>query len=158
MSDFFEETFAGLDNFYPGSKRKRKEPIKTKEKVTTAWEDKAFIKLLPNGESVEMYTVGSLANALNRSVKTIRYWITHNQIPVSPYRLPSVTGPNGKEYAGRRLYSKRMVEAAVEIFESAGLMSVDRVDWTVHRNLSDKITEAWDKIRVEENENTNKGK
>ena len=159
MSDFFDETFKGLDEFYPGSKRKRREPPAPKEKVATDWEQDYFTKYLPNGEAVQMYTLGSLAKALNRSAKTLRAWMDWGYLPQSPYRLPTKIGKNGKEYAGRRLYSKRMVEAAVNLFESAGLMNVDRIEWlTLHRDLSDKITEAWDKIRAEETENTNKGK
>lgn len=158
MADLFDETFAGLENFYPGSKRKRREPEKPKEKIATHWEQDYIKKYLPNGEQVEMYTLGSLAKAINRSVKTLRAWIDAGHIPTSPYRMPSTVSAKGKEYAGRRLYSKRMVEAVVDIFESAGLISADRVEWSVHRNLGDKIAEAWDKIRAEETENTNKGK
>lgn len=150
MTDFFEQTFSDLDEFYPGSKRKRKEPVKQEAPVVTNWEDDFFLKYLPNGQQVKMYTLGSVAKALNRSVQSLRYWIDEGHIPAPPYRLPSVKGKNGKEYAGRKLYSKRMVEALVEIFKSAGLLGVARVDWVLHRNLSDKITESWDKIRAEE--------
>lgn len=153
MSDFFEQTFAGLDDFYPGSKRKRREAPKPKEKVATDWEQEYYLKYLPNGQQVQMYTLGSLAKALNRSTKTLRAWMHRGQLPTSPYRMPSTVGVNGKEYAGKRLYSKRMVEAIVEIFETAGLMDTDRVEWSVHRNLGDKITEAWDNIRAEETAN-----
>jgi hypothetical protein len=154
-NDFFDETFADLDKFYPGSKRARREPVAPKIKENTGWEDEAYEKHLPNGEKIEMYTLGSLAKALNRPVKTVRYWIEHGQFPVSPYRLPSTVGKNGKEYAGRRLYSRAMVEATIDIFAKAGLLETDRVDWTVHRNLGDKIAEAWTKIRAEENKTTN---
>ena len=156
MPDFFDETFAGLEEFYPGSKRKRREPPKPKEKVVTDWEQDYFVKYLPNGQAVHMYTLGSLAKALNRPVKTLRAWMDWGYLPQSPYRLPNKVGKNGKEYAGRRLYSKNMVQATVDLFESAGLMEVDRIEWlSLHRDLSDKITEAWEKIRAEETENNN---
>ncbi len=155
MSDFFEDTFAGLEDYYPGSKRKRREPVKIEKKETQSWEEDAIMKYLPNGTQVEMYTLGSLAKALNRSVKTLRAWIDLGHIPTSPYRMPATLGKNGKEYAGRRLYSRRMVEATVDIFNTAGLMGVDRVDWIANRTLGDKITEAWDKIRAEETTTTN---
>jgi hypothetical protein len=77
------------------------------------------------------------------------------KLPTSPYRLPSKVGKNGKEYAGRRLYSKAMVDATVEIFAKAGLLEIDRVDWVLHRKLVDKIAEAWETIRAEEMQNTN---
>ena len=152
--DFFEETFKGLDDFYPGSKRKRREPVVASVKVTS-WEDEYFEKFLPNGRTVHMYTLGSLAKALGRSTKTLRFWMDDGKLPTSPYRLPSKVGKNGKEYAGRRLYSKAMVEATVEIFAKAGLLNTDRVDWSLHRNLVDKIAEAWETIRAEEMQSTN---
>lgn len=154
-SDFIDRTFADLDVFYPGSKRKRREPVAPKEVEPSSWEDEYFEKYLPSGEKIQMYTLGSLAKALGRSTKALRLWMDEDKLPTSPYRLPATTGKNGKEYAGRRLYSKRMVEAAVEIFHSAGLLGVDRIDWSLHRNLGDKIAEAWDKIRAEEMQTNN---
>lgn len=149
-NDFIDKTFADLDAYYPGSKRKRREPPAPKVVEPSTWEDEYFEKYLPNGEKVQMYTLGSLAKALGRSTKGLRLWMEEGKFPTSPYRLPATTGKNGKEYAGRRLYSKRMVEAAVEIFQSAGLIGLDRIDWSTHRNLGDKITEAWETIRAEE--------
>lgn len=153
-SDFFDETFADLDKFYPGSKRKRREPVAPKAPVVTSWEDTYFEKTLPNGRQLQMYTLGSLAKALGRSTKTMRQWLDKGILPSSPYRLPSKQGANGKEYAGRRLYSKEMVEAAVVIFTNAGLMDTDRVDWSIHRSLVDKIAEAWETIRAKEMQTT----
>lgn len=147
--DAIDEMFASLEEFYPGSKRKRREPV-VKEVVSSSWEDDFTLKYLPNGEQVQMYTIGGLSKALNRSVKTLRAWIDFGHFPVSPYRMPSTIGKNGKEYAGKRLYTKKMVEAAVEIFHTAGILEADRVEWSAHRNLGDKIAEAWDKIRAEE--------
>jgi len=150
MNDFIDETFADLDKFYPGSKRKRREPVAPKQKIDATWEDTYSLKNLPSGITVQMYTLGTLAKAINRSTKTLRYWMEQGQFPTSPYRLPDKIGSNGKEYAGRRLYSKAMVEATIEIFAKAGLLEVDRIDWTTHRTLGSKVAEAWDKIRAEE--------
>lgn len=151
MSDFIDKTFADLDSYYPGSKRKRREPAAPKvSEEPSGWEDEFFEKYLPNGEKVQMYTLGSLAKALGKSTKALRLWMEEGKFPTSPYRLPATVGKNGKEYAGRRLYSRRMVEAAVEIFSTAGLMGVSRIDWSLHRNLGDKIAEAWETIRAHE--------
>jgi hypothetical protein len=151
-NDFFEETFADLEKFYPGSRRKRREVVE-KAPTISSWEDEFFKKILPNGKEVQMYTLGSLAKALGRSTKTVRFWVEEGKLPTSPYRLPSKVGKNGKEYAGRRLYSKAMVDATVEIFSKAGLLGIDRVDWVLHRKLVDKIAEAWETIRAEEMQN-----
>jgi DNA-binding MarR family transcriptional regulator len=152
-SDFFEETFADLDKFYPGSKRQRREPAAPKTPVITSWEDAFFEKYLPSGRKIQMYTLGSLAKALGRSTKTMRQWLDKGILPASPYRMPAKVGRNGKEYAGRRLYSRAMVEAAVDIFTKAGLMDTERVEWSLHRSLVDKIAEAWENIRAEEMQN-----
>lgn len=149
MNDFIEETFADLDKFYPGSKRKRREAPVVEPK-DSSWEEEFFEKSLPNGKTVHMYTLGSLAKALERPTKTVRYWVENGILPTSPYRLPSKVGANGKVYVGRRLYSKAMILATVEIFAKAGLLGTDRVEWSTHRDLVDKIAEAWDKIRAEE--------
>lgn len=148
-SDFIEETFSGLDAFYPNSKRKRR-AVEVKQKVKSeSWEDEAYEKMI-GGVNRQVYTLGSLAKALNRSPKTLRQWMDDDKFPQAPYRLPDTTGSNGKVYAGRRLYSKAMVEVAVKIFTSAGLLHADKIDWSVHRNLSDEIAEAWATIRANE--------
>ena len=151
-SDFFDETFGDLETFYPGSKRKRRE-VPEHMPTHLSWEDDFFKKTLPNGRELQMYTLGSLAKALHRPTKTVRFWVEDGKLPTSPYRLPTKVGKNGKEYAGRRLYSKAMVEVTVEIFAKAGLLGMDRVDWTLHRKLVDKIAEAWETIRAEEMKN-----
>lgn len=157
MTDFFEETFSDLDKFYPGSKRKRREVVKV-EKPVTSWEDNFFEKSLPNGNVIQMYTLGSLAKALERPTKTVRYWVLQGVLPVSPYRLPNKIGKDGKEHAGRRLYSKAMVLATVELFVKTGLFGVNPIDWSLHRGLVDKIAEAWENIRAEEMQTNDKGK
>lgn len=157
--DQIDEMFASLGEFYPGSKRKRREVAPVAQSATPeagSWEDDFILKYLPNGNQVQMYTISSLGKALNKSVQVIRYWIDLGYFPASPYRMPSTIGKNGKEYAGKRLYTKAMVDAAVEIFVSAGIFSTTRVDWSVHRNLGDKIAEAWDAIRAEETKQTKK--
>jgi hypothetical protein len=152
MNDVIEETFGGLDTFYPGSKRKRREAEVSAPK-DTSWEADAFEKVLPNGKKIQMYTLGSLAKALGRPTKTVRYWVENSVLPTSPYRLPSKQGSNGKVYAGRRLYSKAMVEVTVDLFTRAGLLGIDRIEWASHRSLVDKIAEAWETIRAEEMQN-----
>jgi hypothetical protein len=149
MPDFIEETFAELDEFYPQSKRKRRVQEKKVEVVSSSWEDEYYEKLI-GGVTRKLYTLGSLAKALNRSPKTLRQWMDDGKFPSAPYRLPDTTGSNGKVYAGRRLYSKAMVDAVVKIFASAGLLNADRVDWDTHRNLVDKVAEAWEQIRADE--------
>ena len=149
--DFIDKTFADLDVYYPGSKRKRREKVE-KQSDESVWDAKPFIKTLPNGKEVEMFTLGSLALALNRPVITLRAWMTEGYLPTSPYRLPSTVDKNGKEVLGRRLYTRPMIEETLRLFSKAGILTAKRIDWALHRQLVDEIVEAWDKIRASETE------
>lgn len=150
--DFIDKTFASLDDFYPNSKRKRMEPIKVETRASAAWDTRPHKKTLPNGKDVDMFTLGALASALGRPLPTLRLWMKEGNLPASPYRLPTTKDRNGVERAGRRLYTRGMIEAAVEIFGRAGLLTKNRVDWSTHRHLTSEIDEAWDKIRAKETE------
>lgn len=152
--DYIENAFADLDVFYPGSKRKRREsaPKTNAERVQTAkeWDAKPQVKTLPNGQDVELFTVGALAQALGRPFVSIRVWNENGYLPTAPYRLPTKKNKHGEDHKGRRLYSRAMIEAAVELFDKAGLLQVKRIDWAVHRNLSIEIAEAWSNILATE--------
>jgi hypothetical protein len=153
--DFIDKSFADLEEFYPGSKRKRK-PVVAKEpevKPDSNWDSKPYKKTLPNGRDLEMFTIGALASAVGRPVITIRSWIKAGYLPASPYRLPSTKDINGDDHAGRRLYSRAMVEALVDIFNRAGLMETKRIEWSMHRHLPQEIVEAWNEIRANETKN-----
>lgn len=157
-NDYIDNSFAELDVFYPGSKRKRREPSKPEVQPKEDWDAKFYKKTLPNGKDVEMFTIGALANALGRPLITVRAWIKEGYLPASPYRLPTKKNVNGEDHLGRRLYSRPMVEAAVELFGKAGLLHTKRIEWSLHRQLSIDIAEAWSKIRADETETIeNKG-
>lgn len=153
--DFIDKSFADLDDFYPGSKRKRKVKVEKAPEVVPDlnWDAKPYKKLLPNGKEVDMFTIGALAAALGRPVITIRAWIKEGYLPASPYRLPTTKNVKGEDHAGRRLYSRAMVEKLVELFSSAGLLNVKRIEWSLHRHLPQEIAEAWNTIRANETKN-----
>lgn len=155
--DFIERSFSGLDEFYPGSKRKRKEPVKPAVTPDVNWDSKPFLKTLPNGKEVELFALGALAAALGRPIITVRAWIKEGYLPASPYRLPTTKNKNGEDHKGRRLYSRQMVESAVEIFSKAGLLNLKRIEWPLHQRVSTDIAEAWSRIRAQETE-TNENK
>ena len=151
--DLIDSTFADLDSYYPGSKRKRK-PVVVKQpeiEVDTNWDSKPVKKTLPNGRDLEMFTIGALAAAVGRPVVSVRAWIKEGYLPASPYRLPTKKDVNGKDHAGRRLYSRAMVEKLVEILDKAGLLHIKRIEWPLHRQVSLDIAEAWSQIRANEN-------
>jgi hypothetical protein len=154
--DYIDNAFADLDVFYPGSKRKRRDsaPPKTVEHVSIQqWDAKPQVKTLPNGKDVELFTVGALAQALGRPFVSIRVWNEKGYLPKAPYRLPTKKNVHGEDHKGRRLYSRAMIEAAVQLFDKAGLLEVKRIDWAVHRNLSIEIAEAWSQILATETQN-----
>jgi len=152
MSDEIDKLFEDLDSYYPNSKRKRK-PLVEKApevKLDLHWDSKPYKKLLPNGNEIEMFTIGPLAAALGRPVITIRTWIKEGYLPASPYRLPAKKDSKGDDHQGRRLYSRAMVEAVIRLFDSAGLLNIKRIEWSAHRQLSNEIAEAWNNIRANE--------
>lgn len=152
--DYIENSFADLDPFYPGSKRKRREPPKPEVIPDLNWDAKPYKKTLPNGNDIEMFTIGALANALGRPLITVRAWIKEGYLPASPYRLPTKKNVNGEDHLGRRLYSRPMIESAVELFGKYGLLHTKRIEWSNYQQLSVDIAEAWNQIRAKETETT----
>jgi hypothetical protein len=150
MTDFIDEAFAHLDAYYPNSKRKRRVTEPTKSLAVKDWDSRPTSKTLPNGKDIDMYTINALASALNRPVATLRLWMQEGHLPAAPYRLPAKQDKNGKERPGRRLYSRQMIEAAVEIFHCAGFLHAPRVEWALNQQITVDLTEAWNKIRAEE--------
>jgi hypothetical protein len=150
--DFIDSTFADLDVYYPGSKRKRRidTPKVVEEKTPQQWDSKPQVKTLPNGKDVELFTVGALAQALGRPFISIRVWNEKGYLPTPAYRLPTKKNKNGEDYKGRRLYSRAMIEAAVEIFDRNGLLYLKRIEWSLHRDVPIELAEAWSKILAEE--------
>jgi hypothetical protein len=150
--DLIDSMFSDVDQYYPGSKRKRKPVVAKKPEVELDlnWDAKPIKKTLPNGRDLEMFTIGAIAAALGRPVITLRAWIKEGYLPAAPYRLPSTKNVNGKEHQGRRLYSRAMVERVVEILRTAGLLEVKRIEWSLHRQVSIDIAEAWTQIRADE--------
>jgi hypothetical protein len=151
--DFIESSFADLDVFYPGSKRKRREPKVVETRESQLWDSRPYLKTLPNGREIEMFTVGALANALGRPFITIRKWNEEGYLPSSPYRLPTKKNKNGDDHKGRRLYSRAMIETAVELFDKAGLLNVKRIEWSLHQKLVKELAEAWTNILAQETKN-----
>lgn len=154
--DLFEKTFSELEDFYPGSKKKRRQGV-VKEHVdprteSEVWDEKSYEKTLPNGKKIEMFTIGALAKALNRPIITIRVWIREGYLPASPYRLPTKPDKNGVARPGRRLYSRAMIDSAIRIFKEQGLFDISRVEWKNHPQVPLKIAEAWNEIRATEKE------
>jgi hypothetical protein len=153
MNDEVDKLFKSLDDYYPGSKRKRRKPdpnVKPR-KVSTpnAWNVDPQVKALPNGKVIELFSAGAMALALGRPLVTLRLWERKGYIPRAPYRLKSMI-VNGVKKPGWRMYSKAIVEATIESFQSRGLLEAPRVDWNRHHDLSIELMEKWTKIHTQE--------
>lgn len=135
-----------LEEYYPGSKQRRKALAeapkhKLREDTQETWYASPFMKTL-GGVETEMFTIGSLAKALGRPIATLRLWMKRGYLPSSPYRLKSSV-VSGKVVPGRRLYTRPMIEGAVEAFTSRGLLNRARIDWQNHSDLTLDITASW---------------
>lgn len=139
----FDDLFPGDEEFYPGSKKKRKEKANSNvEFIPDEWRDNYNLKTI-NGQEVRMYTIGALATALGVSVPAIRKWIKLGYLPQAPYRLPSNMVVNGQKVSGRRLYTEETIQAVVDIFEEEGVLGSSRIDWGSHEEIPIKVIEAW---------------
>ena len=151
--DNVDKFFEDLDEYYPGSKKKRRplEPgvAKKKPAILGSWDENPQVKTLPNGKTVELYSVGSLCQALGRPVVTVRLWERKGYIPRAPYRLKSML-VDGVRKPGWRMYSKAMIQATIDSFHSRGLIGSPRVDWNRFPDLSIELTETWKRIHDQE--------
>ena len=153
MEDKVDEFFSGLDDYYPGSKKKRRpvDPnVKVKKVVDEgSWDANPQIKTLPNGNVLELYSAGSLCLALGRPIVTLRLWERKGYIPRAPYRLKSII-VDGVKKPGWRMYSKAMIESTVKIFNSRGLLEAPRIDWNRYPDMSIELAESWKAIHDQE--------
>jgi len=153
LEDKVDAFFSDLDEFYPGSKKKRRpvdpnaKPKKVKEELS--WDANPQVKTLPNGKVVELYSAGSLCQALGRPIVTVRLWERKGYIPRAPYRLKSHI-VDGVKKPGWRMYSKAMIEAAIKSFQSRNLLESPRVDWNRYPDLAIELAEAWTAIHNQE--------
>jgi len=137
-----DKDFAELEYLFYSKKRKRRaKEVKVEE---PEWDSKPIRKLV-RGKEMEFFYIGALAQALGKSVKTVRYWEQQSFIPKSPYRLPAyIVG--GKKVPGKRLLTRQLIDATVEEFSKRGLLNKARVDWNLHEDLTTALVERWSKI------------
>lgn len=86
---------------------------------------------LRNGQSIELFYIGSLASALGRSTNAIRKWEIAGVIP----------DPCFKDERGRRLYSQEQIDAIVHCAEKAQIkqgLSIANTSFStwVHKELA----------------------
>lgn len=141
------KAFEGLDRA-PGSKQKRREltevAVKRRKKAfdeSNGWDENPITKLV-KGVETELFTIGALAQALEKEIVTIRLWEKKGYIPGAPYRLRSKS-LNGKKVSGNRVYTRELIEIAIEEFKRRGLIGSARVEWKQHSDLTTVLIERW---------------
>jgi hypothetical protein len=141
------KAFEGLDRI-PGSKQKRREPTELSEKrrkkilgESNGWDENPTIKLV-KGVETELFTISSLAQALEKQVVTIRLWEKKGYIPGAPYRLRSKS-LNGNKVSGNRVYTRALIEITIEEFKKRGLLGSARVEWSLHSDLTAVLKQRW---------------
>ena len=141
------KAFEGLDRA-PGSKQVRREstPVADKRRKqafgeSNGWDENPVIKLV-KGVETELFTVGALALAVDRKIGTVRLWEKKGYIPLAPFRLRS-KNLNGKKVLGNRVYTRELIEIAIEEFGKRNLLNSPRVEWSQHSDLTDALVLRW---------------
>lgn len=147
------ESFKDLE-YVPGSKKKRREPdakvSRRKSGETNGWDANPIIKTL-GGQETEVFTIGALAQALEKTIVTVRLWERKGYIPRAPYRLRSKT-LKGQKTGGNRVYTRALIEAAIDEFSKRNLLGSARVEWSQHEDLTDALVKRWKDITSKESQ------
>lgn len=151
--DEIEAAFADLE-YVPGSKRKRREldpkVSRRKNGESNGWDANPIIKTLGGKES-EVFTIGALAQALEKTIVTIRSWERKGYIPRAPYRLRAKT-LGGKKTGGNRVYTRALIESAVDEFSRRGLLGSARIEWNNYDDLTEALVKRWKDITTSESQ------
>jgi hypothetical protein len=139
-----DAVFADLE-YLPGSKRKRRDldpkVSRRKSGESNGWDENPIIKTL-GGKETEVFTIGALAQALEKTIVTIRLWERKGYIPRAPYRLRSKT-LKGQKTGGNRVYTRALIESTIEEFSKRGLLGSARVEWNQHDDLPEALIQRW---------------
>ena len=149
MTDLLRAFGPLQDEYYPGSKQKRRESKQMRhsrkveerrqERDDEGW-DARPIKKTVKGIPIEVFPIGSLGKALGRDSVTLRAWIRKGWLPRNSFQSPPVYGSRGD--AGRRLWTRTQIEGIVQIAREEGLLEAHppRVQAT---NFTRRVMEAW---------------
>ena len=145
--DEIDAAFADLE-YIPGSKKKRRDldpkVSRRKSGESNGWDANPVVKTL-GGVETEVFTIGALALALEKTIVTIRLWERKGYIPRAPYRLRSKT-LKGEKTGGNRVYTRALIESSIEEFNRRGLLGSARVEWSQHEDLTEALVKRWKDI------------
>jgi hypothetical protein len=151
--DEIDAAFADLE-YIPGSKKKRRDldpkVSRRKSGESNGWDANPVVKTL-GGVETEVFTIGALALALEKTIVTIRLWERKGYIPRAPYRLRSKT-LKGEKTGGNRVYTRALIESSIEEFNRRGLLGSARVEWSQHEDLTEALVKRWKEITSTESQ------
>jgi len=104
--------------FFPGSRHPipRNTVKATPQGLQESTWDAKPLRYKVGGVEKEFFTIGQLAEALNRKAVSIRRWEKEGIIPKPSFNKPS-NDPRGR----RRLYTREQVEGVVQIAKDEGI-------------------------------------
>ena len=85
-----------------------------------------------DGKELEMFTMGELADRLDRQGQTLRKWEKQGIIPQAIYR----SGSN------RRLYTRNQIEAIVEVVEKYQIKQGQPIPHAFKEEVAEAFSEA----------------
>lgn len=89
-----------------------------------------------NGKEVELFTIGELADRLDRQRQTIRKWEREGIIPAATFRSK----------AGRRLYTSEQINAIIKVVEKYDLKQGMAIPPEFKREVKEEFDKATKKF------------
>jgi hypothetical protein len=132
MKDILE-VFNSLPD-YPGKKKPKNRPLARGEVSAVSHDPLEGIpkkSLTIKGEAKDFYTVGGLAQAVERTALTVRKWERNGWIPAPTYRSSKPSGHENvnTKQKGYRLYSREQVLLVHKALEINGLLGPRNRSW-----------------------------
>jgi|SRR5215831_18925971 len=142
--------FDGLqDEYYPGSKQRRRESRQQRherrvverreERDAASWDVKPK-EVWYKGVKYEMFPIGALAKALGRDSVTLRAWIRKGWLPRHQFQTGQVYGSRGD--AARRLWTRAQIEGIAQIAKEEGLLE-ERPPRIQSTHFTERVFAAW---------------
>lgn len=142
-TDPFNDLLKDLPD-WPGNRRPKNRKLSTAPAAEDRFNGAKSKKFLINGEEVEMFTIGGVAQALGKSTATIRAWEYRGWLPRAQFRTPKPRKQQipDKTSRGRRLYTLEQVEFLLEAAERFNINDKNVGDWNGFR---EHIKNNWPK-------------
>ncbi len=137
---------AELAQLFPGgvpSRTVREQQAEQDAAPTNGW-DSHPRTITIKGVAHEFFYVSALAKALERSTKTIYLWEANGWLPKSRYRTKAKhENLPGKAAAGRRLYTRKQIEAVIDAAKQTGVFDVSRRTHSDWNRFAQLVATAW---------------